>query len=808
VSEQTVTLGRGRLGVGASAPRVDGVPKVTGAFAYGSDLWHEDMLWGHTLRSPHPHARILSIDISAAVASPGVHAVLLAGDVPGRKTCGLEFSDQPVLASDVVRYEGEPVAIVAAEHPELARRAARRIVVGYEELPPVTDMERALEPDTPQVHDFGNVLRHVRIEHGDPEAQADVWVEGYYETGMQDQAPLGPEAGLAVPAEDGGIDLYVATQWLHVDRQQIAPCLNLPEEKIRLYLAGVGGAFGAREDVSMQIHACMLALHTGRPVKMSYGREESFYGHVHRHPSRIWMRTGATRDGTLVNVLARLLVDGGAYASSSAAVIGNASTFACGPYEVPNALIEGTCVYTNNPPCGAMRGFGAVQGCFAHEAQMDKLAKALGMDPVELRLRNALETGSVLPTGQVITGVAPVRELIERCAAIPLPEDELGGGRRDPITLPGSVAGNVGRGEGIRRGVGFAVGYKNVAYSEGFDDYAEARVRLSRGPDGPVAEVHSAAVEVGQGVHTIMAQIVRTLLGVENVVLLPSDTAVGSAGSSSASRQTMMSGGAVELACEAVKKELVARARRRFEHAGLWTVTVTNGLVLVNGEQVGSHEIPISELLDEPIEEATVYHHRPTEPLDERGQGDVHVSFTFAAERALVEVDEDLGLVRVVQVAAAQDVGRAINPQGVHGQIEGGTAQGLGLALMEEIQVEDGKIRNASFTDYLIPTILDMPPVVSELIEEPEPGVPFGVKGVGEPSTIVAPAAIAAALRNATGRELNRIPVRPDDLVGLSGPAATTGPPPSPEVPGPRPIPEYVGLGAGQQELGGIGGKG
>jgi xanthine dehydrogenase D subunit len=800
---------RARSGVGTSTRRVDGVPKVKGAFAYGSDLWHQDMLWGHTLRSPHPHARVRSIDIAAAVASPGVHAVLLAGDVPGRKTCGLEFSDQPVLASDVVRYEGEPVAIVAAEHPELARRATRRIVVDYEALPSVTDMERALDPESPKIHDFGNVLRHVRIEHGDSDVEADVWVEGYYETGMQDQAPLGPEAGLAVPAEDGGIDLYVSTQWLHVDRQQIAPCLNIPEDKVRLYLAGVGGAFGAREDVSMQIHACMLALHTGRPVKMSYGREESFYGHVHRHPSRIWMRTGATREGKLLGVRARLMVDGGAYASSSAAVIGNASTFACGPYEVPNALIEGTCVYTNNPPCGAMRGFGAVQGCFAHEGQMDKLAKALGMDPVELRLKNALTTGSTLPTGQVIGGVAPVGELIERCSAIPLPPEEPGAdGRRDPISLPGSVAGNVGRGEGIRRGVGFAVGYKNVAYSEGFDDSAEARVRLSAEPEGPVVEVHSAAAEVGQGIHTIMAQIARTILGVENVVILPSDTAVGSAGSSSASRQTMMSGGAVELACEAVKEELIARALHKIEPTGPWSATVTNGLVLVTGEHVGSLETPITKLLDEPIEETRVYHHRATQPLDSRGQGDVHVSFTFAAERAVVEVDEALGLVRVVQIAAAQDVGRAINPQSVLGQIEGGTAQGLGLALMEEIQVQDGKIRNASFTDYLIPTILDMPPVVSELIEEPEPNVPFGVKGVGEPSTIVAPAAIVAALRDATGRELNRIPVKPDDLIGLAGPATTEGPPPSPDVPGPRPIPEYVGLGAGQQELGGTGGKG
>jgi CO/xanthine dehydrogenase Mo-binding subunit len=767
-----------RQGVGESVRRIDGVPKVRGAFAFGSDLWHEDMLWGHTLRSPHPHARVRSIDIAEAVASPGVHAVLLAGDVPGKATYGLEFSDQPVLASERVRYQGEAVAIVAAEHPELARRAAHRINVDYEVLEPVTDMEQALLPDAPRVHDFGNVLRHVRIVHGDPHhVGAHVWVEGYFETGMQDQAPLGPEAGLAVPGEDGGVDLYVSTQWLHVDRQQIAPCLALPEEKVRVFLAGVGGAFGAREDVSMQIHACMLALHTGRPVKMSYGREESFFGHVHRHPSRIWMRTGAERDGTLVGAIIRLLIDGGAYASSSAAVIGNASTFAAGPYEVPNALIEGTCVYTNNPPCGAMRGFGAVQAAFAHEAQMDKLARLLNIDPIEIRLRNALRTGSVLPTGQIIQGSAPVRELIERCAAIPLPSDASGatGDRRDPITLPGGVAGNVGRGEGIRRGVGFAVGYKNIAYSEGFDDSSEARVIVSRGVDGePVAEIHCAGAEVGQGLHTVLAQIAREELGIDNVLIHPADTFVGSSGSSSASRQTMMSGGAVQLACRAVKEELDA-------HGGT---------------------------IDQPITATRTYHHRATQQLDDNGQGDVHVSFAFAAERAVVEVDTDLGLVRVVQIAAAQDVGRAINPQGVHGQIEGGTAQGLGLALMEEIQLKDGVVRNASFTDYLIPTILDMPPVVSELVEEPEPGVPFGAKGVGEPSTIVAPAAIAAALRDATRRELNRIPVKPDDLVGLAPPAQTSGWAPSPDVPGPKPVPGYVGLGAGQQELGGQGGKG
>jgi len=783
---------RGR--VGERAGRVDGVPKVKGTFAYGSDLWHERMLWGATVRSPHPHARIRSIDISRALTSPGVHAVLTADDVPGKKTYGLEFADQPVLAWDRVRYAGEPVAVVAAETPELARRAAERIAIDYEVLPAVTDMEAALAPDAPTLHEWGNVLRHVRIVHGDPDAEAEVWVEGYYETAMQDQAALGPEAGLAIPAEDGGVDLIVSTQWLHVDRQQIAPCLNLPEDKVRITLAGVGGAFGSREDLHMQLHGCMLALHTGRPVKMSYDRLESFLAHVHRHPSRVWIRTGATRDGRLVNVRARVLIDGGAFASSSPAVIGNATTFAAGPYEVPNAYIEGTAVYTNNPPCGAMRGFGAPQVCFAYESQMDELARTLGVDPVELRLRNVVGTGSVLPTGQVLRGSAPVREVLERCAATPLPPEPEPATVRDPLTFPGG-AGNVGRGEGLKRGVGFALGFKNIAYSEGFDDFHQARVTLSAGPEGPVAEVYTAGVECGQGFSTVLAQVARTELGIERVVLHAADTGLESAGSTSASRQTFMGGGAAQLACGAVRQELFRRARRLTGEDG--ELVLGDGQVLLDGAPVAA----IVDLLDEPISATRTFHHRPTTPLDERGQGEPHVMFAFGAQRAVVEVDEELGLVRVVQIASALDVGRAINPQAVEGQSEGGTAQGLGLAVMEELQIREGVIANPTFTDYLIPTTLDMPHVVTEIVEVPEPDVPFGAKGVGETATIVTTAAVIAAIRDATGLPLNRAPVRPDDIVGIRGSAETHGWPPSPQVPGQEPIPRYHGVELGQSAL-------
>ena len=503
-------------GIGQSERRPDGVPKVTGEFDYSSDLYLDGMLWGATLRSPHPRANIWQIDTSEAEAVPGIYAVLTHEDVPGRKVCGMEIPDQPVLAWEHIRYQGEPIALVAADHPETARRALEKIRVDYEVLEPLTDAEEAMEEDAPKLHPSGNLLRHVHIVHGDPEtARAEVVVRGEYEIGMQDQAFLGPESGLAVPDGEGGVDLYIATQWLHVDQDQLAESLGLPPEMVRLTLSGVGGAFGGREDLSMQIHACMLALHTGRPVKMVYDREESFFGHVHRHPCKMYYEHGATRDGELVYVKARNVLDGGAYASSSLAVCSNAARFAVGPYEIPNALIDGYVVYTNNPPCGAMRGFGAVQTCFAHESQMDKLAEALEMDPIELRQRNAMTEGSVLPTGQKVEGPTPVAELLERIKAVPLPE-EGGEGPRDLRELPGGVS-NTTHGEGVKRGVGYAVGFKNVGFSEGFDDYATARVRLSATDGGPLVEVHTAAAEVGQGLVTIQAQIARTELGVERV---------------------------------------------------------------------------------------------------------------------------------------------------------------------------------------------------------------------------------------------------------------------------------------------------
>ncbi|WP_052851173.1 xanthine dehydrogenase subunit D [Streptomyces avicenniae] len=768
--------------IGASTPRPDGTLKVTGAFAYSSDLWHEDMLWGHTLRSPHAHARILGIDIAEALTVPGVTAVLTHADLTAATHYGLELSDQPVLAADRVRYQGEAVALVAADHPETARRAAARIRVAYEELPVVHDEASATAPGAPVLHPgrtdhyaahvpHPNVLHRQPVLHGDARAAAptaDVVVTGDYETGTQDQAPLGPESGLAVPAEDGGVDLYVATQWLHVDRQQLAPILGLPPEKVRLTLAGVGGAFGAREDLSMQAHACLLAMRTGRPVKMVYSREESFFGHVHRHPARLHYEHGATRDGILVHVRARIVLDGGAYASSSPAVVGNAASLALGPYRVPNADIEALALYTNNPPCGAMRGFGAVQACFAYESQMDKLAAALGMDPVELRRRNAVAQGDVMPTGQPIDSPAPAAELLRLVKERPLPPerpwDTGPADAPDLRALPGGLS-NTTHGEGVVRGVGYAIGIKNIGFSEGFDDYATARVGLALAGGEPVATVHTAAAEVGQGGVTVQAQIARTELGVPRVALLPPDTTVGSAGSTSASRQTYMTGGAVRAACAAVRDEVLRRGRARHGWpAG--ELRLADGLVVTgDGTAVGA----LADVLDEgPVERETEFRHRPTQPFDPHtGQGLGHVQYALCAHRAVVDVDTELGLVKVVELAAAQDVGRALNPLSVVGQIQGGSTQGLGLAVMEEIVVgPDGRQRNPSFTDYLIPTVLDTPAMPVDVLELADPHAPYGLRGVGEPSTLSSTPAIVAALRQATGRPLTRVPVRPEHLVG------------------------------------------
>ena len=750
-----LTQTRQRDVLGHSALRPDGSAKVKGDFAFSSDLWAENMLWGATLRSPHPHARIVSIDLSKAWKVTGVEAIITASDVPGQLTYGLISEDQPVFAFDVVRYMGEPIAAVAADHPETCRRALAAIEITYEILPPLTDPEMSIGEQHIPIHPDGNLIREQRIVTGDITATGPIVVEGTYIIGMQDQAFLGTESALATPDHDGGgVEVFVATQWLHEDRKQMAKCLNMPEEKVRLTLGGVGGAFGAREDISLQVHTSLLALRTGRPVKMQYGREESFFGHVHRHPAKVWMKHHATAEGEIVKIEARFLFDGGAYSSTSAAVLLNGITHTQGPYRCPNAIVEGFASRTNNPPCGAMRGFGVVQACFAHEGQMDKIAEAAGISPVAVRLLNAIRTGDTLITGQILESVAPVERCIRETDALPLPPPLPTDAHE--LLLPGGSGLTADR-RHIVRGIGYGVSIKNIMYSEGFDDYSTARCILQDG----VATIKFATSEVGQGFVTLAPQIARSVLGVDEVITETIDTQIGSAGSTSASRQTWMSGGAMDGACRMVRERL-------FEHVAAIHKLDPLQLAIENTDVIdtrGNLRIPVTEASSGVrFEETFEYHHRPTEDLDENGQGNCHVAFAFVAHRAVVDVDPELGLVKVVQIATAQDVGRVLNPLSVLGQIEGGIAQGLGLAVMEEIIVQDGKVRNPSFTDYLLPTALDAPTVIASMIEEPDPQAPMGAKGVGEPPCISVTPAIVAAIRNAVGKSIDRCPVRPQDI--------------------------------------------
>jgi CO/xanthine dehydrogenase Mo-binding subunit len=444
-----------------------------------------------------------------------------------------------------------------------------------------------------------------------------------------------------------------------------------------------------------------------------------------------------------------------------------------GPYEIDNVDIEALALYSNNPPCGAMRGFGAVQACFAYEAQMDKMAAALGMHPVEFRQLNAMSQGSVMPTGQIVDSPAPVAELLRRVRAMPMPPEQqwlAAGETADVRALPGGLS-NTTHGEGVVRGVGYAVGIKNVGFSEGFDDYSTARVRIEVIAGEPVATVHTAMAEVGQGGVTVHAQIARTELGVTQVTINPADTRVGSAGSTSASRQTYVTGGAVKHSCEAVREKVLELGRAKFgSYHPAWA---TAELLLEGGKVVTDGGEVLADLVDvlggEAVDIELEWRHRPTEPFDLRtGQGFGHVQYSFAAHRAVVEVDTELGLVKVIELACAQDVGKALNPLSVVGQIQGGTTQGLGLAVMEEIIVDPAtaKVRNPSFTDYLIPTILDTPPIPVDVLELADDHAPYGLRGVGEAPTLSSTPAVVAAIRAATGLALGRVPVRPEHLTG------------------------------------------
>jgi CO/xanthine dehydrogenase Mo-binding subunit len=742
-------------GIGASVPRDDIGAKTSGTFAYAADLWAEGLLWAAVLRSPHPHARILSVDTTHARDMPGVHAVITAEDVPGEALHGRGRADRPVFASEVVRHHGEAIAAVAADHPDTARMAAAAVIVEYEILEPVTDPEYAFEAEP--LHPDGNLLRHIPLRRGDPEATGEIVVEGTYRIGRQDPAPVGAEAALAVPRPDGGVEFYVGSTDPHAHRDAAAACFGLEPERVRVVVTGVPGADADREDPAFLLPLGLLALRTGCPVKLAASREDSFLGHTHRHPTLLRYRHHADSQGRLVKVEAQILLDGGAYADSSAEALAAAVSFACGPYVVPNAFVEGWAVRTNNPPSGYVRGEGAMQVCAAYEAQMDKIARKLGADPAEVRARNVLATGDVLPTGQTVTCPAPVAELLAAVREAPMPELP----KDTPVEewlLPGGPEGP-GDPSAVRRGVGYGLGMVHQLGAEGSDEVATATVKVKDG----VGTVLCAAVEHGQGFATLARQIVQEVLGLEDVVVAPVDTDQPPAGAGSRGRHTWVSAGAVERAAKMVRTQLLQPLAHKFG--------MSTELLQISEGKITSYDGVLSTTVVEALEGQELWataqcRPHPTEPLDADGQGDAYVGLVFCAVRAVVDVDVEIGAVRVVELVVAQDVGRVLNPAQARARIEAGLTQGVGIALTENLRTQRGLVRHPDLGGYALPTALDAPDVrLVRLVEERDVVAPFGAKSVSTVPVVTAPAAIASAVRAATGRLVNRLPIRPQAAV-------------------------------------------
>jgi len=750
------------VGIGTSRRRPEAAAKVRGEYEFAPDLTEPGMLWGATLRSPHPHARLVRVDLKAAKAMPGVHAVLGGWDVPDNHY-GAIVRDSPVLADEVVTYVGEPIALVAAEDPEIARRALDAIVVEYEILDPLVDAMRAL--------DEGHVYRHVEYSHGDPSVVGEVQAEGVYTTPRQDHSYLGVDGGIAKPDGRGGVIITGATQWVHSDRAQVAAALGLPPERVLVINSGIGGAFGGRFVLSWQIHGALLAIHTERPVKFLYTREEAFLARYHRHPTRIWVRHHATKDGTIVNLEAKVVVEDGPYVNTAAPGIGNACTLLQGAYNIPNAHIEGWAVGTNNGMCGSLRGFGVVEPIFASESNLDALARALGMDGAELRRRNAMKQGDTWTFGQVMEGPAPVQELIDTSlqgAAAPTVDAST-----PAVRLPGGIATPT-RPRDVVRGVGTSAAAKNVCLSEGAPVNSTALVTLRNGE----AVIECAAADVGQGFKTVAEQIVQTTLGISRVRITGSDTNMADGSTTDGQLQTMTSGGAVYKAAATLKERFLRFVSREYGHAVEDLDIRDDHVVLTDGTRLMSVSDAGMSLVFRATER---FEQRTTTEIENRASGmPIHVAFNFSATRCAVDVDPELGLVRVVQMDVAQDVGRTVNPAQASGQIEGGILMGVGLALTEEFPYTDGVPTRRTWDDYLVPTIIDAPEINVTFLENGEPGIPYGMRGIAELPHVQGPPAVLAAVRAATGLPLPSIPATPERVADMHDAPAPTGPPQRP----------------------------
>lgn len=726
--------------IGQSHQRIDAVGKVTGQTAYPGDLNMPGQLYMKVLFAGRPHARIRRLDTSKAEAYPGVVAVFTAGDVPNNEY-GLILPDQPVLCgpgsgkagADVVRFIGDQVALVVAESEKAASAALKLIAVDYEDLPVVTDPREAMRDGAPLLFpdQDSNVICHYRIRKGNTQAalaNSDVVVEGYYHTPMQEHAYLQPEAGLGYIDDEGRVAVAVAGQWAHEDQEQICHALGLPSERVRVWYPAIGGAFGGREDMSVQIVLALAAWRLDqrgirRPVKIIWSREESILGHHKRHQCFIKARWGAHRDGRLTAAECELIADAGAYAYTSTKVLGNATLMCTGPYEIPNVKVDSYAVYTNNIPAGAFRGFGGPQGAFAAEGQMSKLAEALGMDAVEFRLRNVLTEDALLSVGTPLPKGVSIGQVVEKCAL------EAGWASSFKIQKPNSKLQKSNSNSHLRRGRGFACAFKNVGFSFGAPEQCWATVELHGGAEIERVVLRHAGAEVGQGAHTAMAQMAAGAIGVplDKVEMVVSDTAVtDNSGSASASRMTFMAGNAIR----------------------------------------GASELAMRKWVDEERPAIAAFQYRPpkTTPFDpETGYSEPNFAYGYVAEAVEVEVDLETGHVRLVDVVCADDVGRAINPRLVEGQIEGAVAQAQGYAILENFVTAGGRVLTPYLSNYLIPTVLDVPDSVkSVLIEHPDPIGPWGARGMAEMPFLPLAAAVAHAIRDATGVWIDDFPFTPD----------------------------------------------
>jgi len=707
-------------GIGSSVTRPDARGKVTGAARYPADLVRPGMLHGKAVFANRAHAAIRGLDISRAAAYPGVVAVLRAADVPYNRY-GLIDADQELLCSERVRYTGDRVALVIASDARAASAAARLVEIEYEDLPIVGNALAALEPDAPLVHpERGtNVLLHQKVRKGDVDAAfaaADIVLSGTFTTSWQEHAYLQPDAGIAY--YDGAV-LVVETagQWLHEDLRQIAAMLRLEQDAVAIRYAKIGGAFGGREDLSVQPLLALAAWYTKRPVAIVWNREESTIGHHKRHPFHITTKWGAKRDGTIVAVETRTVADGGAYASTSVEVLKCATIFAQGPYRIANVATDGIVVYTNNVPSGAFRGFGTPQAHWAAESMITRIAHALEIDPADIRRKNLYREGDTEATGNVLPRGVGALPVLERCVE----EMRAHFARRRPHDLASP----------LRRGIGIASGIKNVGYSFGFPEQSTATVELIATKSLERAVVRIGAADVGQGAHLILRQIAAEALELplDAVAMVTDDSAVTpNAGSASASRMTLMGGRAVHDAA------LAARAA--------W------------------------ERGDPP--EATVQYRPPaTTPLDrETGAGTPNYCYGYSAQAVEVEVDLTTGVTRVLRIISAHDVGRAINHQQVEAQIEGCLAQAVGYALTENFVVRDGTILTPHFSSYLLPTTLDVPTdIVPVILELADPNGPYGARGVAEMPLVPFAPAVAAAIYDATGAWVNDLPMTPERIL-------------------------------------------